>query len=131
MSAQYLNETVWATLKPSPIDGVGVFAIRDIPKGTTITDYSVHNIRDIKQFTMPQEEFDLILPEIKAIILHRCVFGNPMVFYSPNSEQTLQSFMNHSDDNNSDGTVALRDIKKGEEITENYHNLGAIHQMFK
>jgi len=32
--------------------------------------------------------------------------------------------MNHSSDANSDGHIALRDIKKGEEITENYNRLG-------
>lgn len=126
----YINNTVWATLKPSKINGIGVFAIRDIPKGTRITDYSVHNIRDIKIFTLKEEEFEKIHTEIRELILDRAVFGSPMVFYSPNYEQTLQSFMNHSEDNNSDGEIAIRDIKQGEEITENYHNLGATHYMF-
>jgi hypothetical protein len=31
--------------------------------------------------------------------------------------------MNHSEDANSDGEFALRDIKKGEEVTENFKKL--------
>ena len=33
-----INSEVWATLASSTIHGVGVFAIRDIPKGTKLAD---------------------------------------------------------------------------------------------
>lgn len=44
-------------------------------------------------------------------------------FYSPNSDQFLQAFMNHSDKPNSDGHEAIRDIKAGEEVTEDFTTL--------
>lgn len=124
----YLNSSVWATLKPSPIHGVGVFAIRDIPKGRRITDYSVHDIRNPIVCELTEQEFDEVHPAVRALILDRTVFpyrGDSVVFrfYSPNSEQTLTSFMNHSDTPNSDGVIALRDILEGEEVTENFREL--------
>ena len=123
---EYLNSSVWATLKPSKIDGIGVFAIRDIPKDTKITDYSIHNIKEIRLCSVNSDEFDLILPEIRSIILDRNLFQEWQTrfrFYSPNNEQTLQSFCNHSNDPNSAGMVALMDIKKGEEITQDYRKM--------
>lgn len=119
-----LNATVWATLGKSDIQGIGVFAIRAIPKGTTITDHSVH-FPKTKVYVLKLEEFNKILPEIRDLILDRIYFedDDTFVFHSPNTNACLQSFMNHADDNNSDGKVALRDIKKGEEITEDYKSM--------
>lgn len=132
MIPQYLNSTVWATLGPSKIHGIGVIAIRDIPRGTLLTDYSVRSEgREVLKVT--EEEFEQILPEIRSIILDRTIFckGYPLVFLSPNSEQSLQSFMNHSDQPNSDGERALVDIKKGEEITEDYASFYTLHDLSK
>ena len=42
-TSQILNSSVWATIKPSKLHGVGVFAIRDIPKGTVITENTIDN----------------------------------------------------------------------------------------
>ncbi len=134
---EYLNERVWATLKPSPIHGIGVFAIRDIPIGTIITDYSVHNIKESKILAVPTAEFDQIHKAVRELILDRTMFRdfqNQFCFYSPNYEQTLQSFMNHSNTPNTDGHVATRDIKEGEELTENYIELtngDTIHPIVK
>ena len=125
-SVEYLNKSVWATLKPSPIHGVGVFAIRDILKGTVITEHTVHNIYDAHLCFVPVGEFDQIVPEVRELILDRTMFqeGQTVLsFYSPNFEATLQSFMNHSDTPNTDGKVTLRDIKKGEELTEDFKTL--------
>ena len=123
---EYLNSSVWATLRPSKIDGIGVIAIRDIPKGTKITEYSIHYIKETRLCSVSLNEFDLILPEIKSIILDRNLFQEWQTrfhFYSPNNEQTLQSFCNHSNDPNSAGMIALRDINKGEEITLDYRKM--------
>jgi SET domain-containing protein len=123
MTPEYLNRTVWATLNGSSIQGVGVFAIRDIPKGTPITDYTVHNIQDIRHFSLSKEDFDKILPEIKTLILDRTVYPEGTEkynFYSPNNNYTLTSFYNHSKEPNCDSLFATRDIKKGEEILIDY-----------
>lgn len=128
---EYLNNTVWATLRTSPIHGIGVFAIRDIPTGTVITDHSGKDMKVLVEVS--EEDFYQILPEIRELILDRTMFreGYPLVFPSPNSEQMLRSFMNHSDQPNSDGERALVDIKKGEEITEDYASFYKLHELSK
>lgn len=105
-----------------------MFAIRDIPRGTQVTDYNYSNIADgVPMIEMSEKDFAQVLPEIKALILDRILYdasvGSSLKFVSPNHDQCLQSFMNHSDDPNTDGLTALRDIKSGEEVTEDFHSL--------
>lgn len=129
---EYLNNTVWATLRPSE-HGIGVFAIRDIPKGTQITDHSTRSRND-GVVCVHVDAFPKIHPEIRKLILDRTMFPKDeklLVFPSPNSEQTLRSFMNHSDTPNSDGEITLRDIKEGEEITEDYKSFYELHELNK
>jgi hypothetical protein len=129
---KYLNSTVWATLGVSPIHSVGVFAIRDIPSGTEITDNIVGETEDsvdLRKYirnSINADEFKGVLPEIRKLILDRTLFDKDnfqLEFYSPNSDAILQSFMNHSENPNTDGKKTLRDIKKGEELTENFRTL--------
>ena len=113
----YLNNSVFATLKISSINGIGVLAIRAIPKDTLITDYSLQAKSVPRLLSVSLHEFELILPEIKSLILDRNLFQNwheILYFYSPNCEQNLQSFCNHSPNPNSFAMTALRDIKSGE-----------------
>lgn len=125
MTPQELNRTVWATIKVSKIHGIGVFAIRDVPKDTYITDHSVHNLKQARLIRMNELQFKLIFPEIRELILDRSSFaeGQDMLFYSPNVVSCIQSFMNHSKTPNTNGIRALVDIKKGEELTEDYNTL--------
>ncbi len=117
-----LNDTVWATIKPSPVHGVGVFAIRDIPKGQRI--YAVGRSNE---WLHVYDETAYIHPAILKIILQRWPLafeGQP--FQSPNDDVRLTSFLNHSSDPNYDyhTDCATRDIKEGEEIFECYpHHL--------
>jgi len=121
----YLNSTVWATLRPSPIQGIGVFAIRNIPKGTEITDHMIYGEEHAHNQLAP-EEMDALIPAIRKLILDRTYFkesSEVLEFYSPNLTASLQSWMNHSDTPNTTGTHALRDIAEGEELTEDYRTL--------
>ena len=113
-----LNNEVWATLKPSLINGIGVVAIRFIPKGTEIAKCEDNT----QYYEVSDEEFLQILEPIRNMILDRTQFEK-IRFRHPNCMAKLQSFMNHSNEPNSDGKVALRDIKEGEEITENFMEL--------
>jgi hypothetical protein len=128
---EYINSTVWATLGQSPIHNVGVFAIRDIPKGTKITDNDSYTLTHVINVLTPEELND-IYPEIRALILDRVAYTKEntteFAFYSPNCDAILQAWMNHSFKPNTTGTVTLRNIKKGEELTENYESL-ADHQL--
>jgi len=123
---EILNNTVWCRLAPSDVGGLGVFAIRDIPKGTLITE---HRLRDamngFESFTMSVDDFNKLIPEIRELILERMLFeeGDELRFVSPNHEQQLESFLNHSDIANCKNGITLRDIKKGEELFINYNEM--------
>jgi len=113
----YINNTVYCRLAPSGIHGVGVFAIRDIPKGQAITDYHGGGFYS---YEVSKEEFNKIEPEIQTLIRQQTIFEGTIKFDSPNSHQILEVFMNHSKEPNSDGKITLREIKKGEELTKDY-----------
>ncbi len=113
---EYLNNTVWCTIRRSPIHGVGVFAIRDIKKGQKL---------HLQGGTGKWLKTDLskVIPEIRKLVHQRWPItkdGNP--FLSPNDDALLISFINHSEDFNYDkfNDKAFNDIKKDEEITEHY-----------
>lgn len=114
--SEIMNATVYCKLAPSPIHGVGVFAIRDIPQGT---EFSPDNEAVYK---CDDDDFGNILPEIKELIIQRNSFieGQPLIFINPNKTQIFQQYMNHSNTPNSDGRFAIRDILKDEEITEDF-----------
>lgn len=134
MNAEYLNQTVWARIGPSKIHGVGVIAIREIPKGTLYTDYTVHDVRrGAIPFTLSQKEFEKLLPEIQELILDRTTFNadEDMTFHSPNAEAVLQSFMNHSHAPNTFLGRTTRDIKAEEELTEDFITLTVKGRMHK
>lgn len=127
-SVAYLNSTVYCRLQPSPIHGVGVFAIREIKKGTKISDYDYSNIENgVMPLRLSVSELPDLVPEIQQLIFDRMIFdesdADMLVFFSPNHDQCLRSFMNHSNTPNSDGEIALRDIEKGEEVTEDFTSL--------
>lgn len=129
--AEYLNRTVWATLNFSDIDRIGVVAIRDIPKGTHFTDYDVYNTHP-SVFNFTEEDFEKILPEIRNLILDRTILQDgKIICVSPNSNQDLRSWMNHSASPNVEGWKVVKDIKKGEELTEDYRWFPNWHKLTK
>lgn len=114
-----INSEVWATLGVSKISGIGVIAIRDIPKGTIFTKSQDEMWR---YYELSGKAFMKLLKPIRNIILDRTQQSQreKIKFRHPNCMARLQSFMNHSENPNSDGVKTLVDIKAGEEITENY-----------
>ena len=124
---EYLNKTIWARVGVSKIHGVGVIAIRDIPKGQAFTDYNpYHHHTQTPLYLLDENEFkNELVPEIQDLICDRMLWDSKyrvLRFYSPNHEVVLQGFLNHSNTPNTDGHYTLRDIKKGEELTENYND---------
>ena len=140
---------IWARPKPSNIcDGVGMFAIRDIPRYTSIYDSADRSVRSRVSW-----EKIKVLPRqtVKWIIDHQPHLGSKIVDLSSSVEwdsdcgdvylytskgfnfgdfhwSALWSFQNHSDDHNIDVKISKtykfisnRDIKEGEELFENYN----------
>jgi len=115
-----LNSTVKCKLAPSKIEGIGVVAIYDIKAG----DKCYISPRMIPQFyNIPFGSLNKLFPEIKELVLARWAsVVNGSIFCSPNDDQHLLMFVNHSREPNYDvvSDTALKDIRAGEEILENY-----------
>ncbi len=115
--ADTLNGEVFCRLGPSKIHGVGVIAIRKIPKGT-VYNKDWNELRAETQM-ISREEWNKVKPEIQDLILSSGAFtdvdSDHYAFDHPNYHHTF--FVNHSNDPNTEKGVALRDIKSGEELT--------------
>jgi len=114
-------------LAPSPIHGIGVFALTEIPEGT----------RDL--FSPPGQEWPAIpLGEIETLPTHvrklvdtYCLQDETHAYLPPNGFKVLDlvMYLNHSDTPNLkqiDGGeyfVSLRDIAAGEELFVDYDEL--------
>lgn len=111
-----LNDIVKVKIAPSEIHGVGLIAIVDIKKGEKLyTDIIPH------QLDLPYSYFSFLRSEVRDIILGQfplIVDGSHFMYPAGK----LSAYLNHSDTPNYDSKKdeALRDIKKGEEITEDY-----------
>lgn len=119
---QELNDSVWATIKPSKVHGVGVFAIRDIKKDQKLYFEGNGGV-------WLRTDLSKVIPEIRKLILQRWPIekdGYP--YLSPNDDAVLICFTNHSDKPNYDKYTdkALKNIKKGEEIFEDYGDYKSI-----
>lgn len=114
-----LNTRVRTRLGPSPIHGVGVFALRDIPKGVRLfaEDFP-------KLYTLPYAQFSKLFYEVSQYLLIKfptIAVGSKFAY----PDTRIQAYMNHSLTPNYDNTTdeTLREIKAGEEITEDYFNI--------
>jgi SET domain-containing protein len=112
-----LNTFVLTRLAPSPIHGIGVFALRDIPKGS-------HLFTDMmpRMYNLPYKKFKELRPEVAELLLEQWPqVVNGSIFAWPTTR--IQAYMNHSDDPNYNAELDMttRDITAGEEITENYN----------
>ena len=121
-----LNQRIKVRIAPSPIHGVGVFAIRDILKGEKLHTGQLPIV-----YSLPYNHFNKLFPEVRDILLERwprIVVGAKFAYPDLN----IQAYMNHSEDANYDNRtdLALRDIKKGEEILEDYRNIDGWQQVF-
>ncbi len=121
-----LNDIVKIRLAPSPIHGVGVFAMRDMKKDEKLyTDIIPH------LFDLPYDRFDELDPEIRDIILgHFPLITSGSHFMYPVTK--MSAYLNHSETPNYDAKtdVTLKKIKKGEEITENYKLIDGWEKVF-
>lgn len=125
-----LNEQVKCKLAPSPIHGIGVFALRDIKKGEKL--YCIPSPQP-KPYSVPFDRFSEILEPIREYLLSGWpAIMNGSKFLSSNDWVWMIAFMNHSDNPNYYSLLdcAARDIKKGEEITENYREMPNYEKIY-
>ena len=111
-------------LKPSAIHGIGVFAIRPIPKGCK----TMFGSDPGEWIALSKTEFENLPEHTKLLIENYCLFDLDQ-YYVPAKgfkQMDLSFFLNHSDQANirsvNDGEFfeTIRDIQTGEELTLDY-----------
>lgn len=123
---QELAGNTWVMIKPSPIEGIGVFALCDIPKGCR-SMFSRANEQE-KWIPVSKTEVDHLPAHAKALIENYCLYDDENYFVPDYGfkKMDLVNFLNHADIPNiisiNDGEFfeAIRDIKKGEELVIDY-----------
>ncbi|MFN8243202.1 MAG: SET domain-containing protein [Ferruginibacter sp.] len=121
-----LADHSYVMLQPSAVAGVGVFAIRDIPKGCRDM-FSPPDPAD-EWLTLSRAEVDSLPGHSRFLIGNYCLFDEEN-YYVPArgfKKMDLSLFLNHADEPNirsihdGDYFEALRDIKAGEELFLDY-----------
>lgn len=123
---ELLNSMVKIKIAPSSIHGVGVIAMRDMKKGEVLNADAIPHAFDV-----PYKKFSELRPDVKEVLLgHWPQIINGSHFLYPVTKMT--AFMNHSDKFNYDGKndKLIRDVKAGEEITENYRVIPNYKKVF-
>lgn len=120
---RHLDRKIYCRIGVSKIHGVGVIAIRDIPKGINPMPQSLK----VKWLKIPREKFFVFPQEIQKLVIDLCPEDNNGFFECPNhtlNDCGVAWYLNHSDKPNmmeEDGDfISIRDIKHGEELTVNY-----------
>jgi SET domain-containing protein len=124
--SELANDT-YVMIKPSPIDGIGVFAIRDIPKGCR----KMFSKGIGKWIKIPKAEIELLPPHSKTLIETYCLYDDENYFVPDYGFKVMDlvNFLNHSDTPNiisiNDGEEfeAIRDVIAGEELLIDYGNI--------
>ena len=119
-----LSESTYVLIQPSPIHGIGVFAIRDIPKGTQ--DIFSQGFGD--WIEVSREEVEALPEHSRALVENHCLFDERSYFIPEYGFKMvdLVIYLNHSDTPNvisiNDGErfEAIRDIQVGEELLVDY-----------
>lgn len=121
-----LAGNTWVMIKSSPIEGIGVFALRDIPKGCR-SMFSKANEQE-QWISITKTEVENLPDHAKALIENYCLYDDEHYFVPDYGfkKMDLVNFLNHSDTPNvisiNDGEFfeAIRDIKKDEELVIDY-----------
>ena len=124
-----LNElagNTWVMIKPSPIEGIGVFALQDIAKGCR--SMFSRAIETEQWISISKTEVENLPAHAKALIENYCLYDADNYFVPDYGfkKMDLVNFLNHSDTPNiisiNDGEFfeAIREIKQGEELLIDY-----------
>ena len=119
-----LAASTYVMIKPSPLHGIGVFAIRDIPKGTK--NIFSKGVGD--WIKVSKEEVDALPQHSKDLIANHCLFDEDHYFIPDYGFKLvdLVIYLNHSETpnvislNEGEEFEAIRDIANGEELLVDY-----------
>ncbi len=119
-----LSQETYAALKPSSVHGIGVFAIRDIPKGCK--EIFSKNVGEWIKLPIADVEK---LPEHSRLMIETYCVYDEQDYYVPDygfKVVDMVNYLNHSSDPNlvsvNDGEYfeAIKDIPAGAELFVNY-----------
>lgn len=121
-----LSANTWVMIRPSPIEGIGVFALQDIPKGCR--EMFSKPADDDEWINVSKKEVAALPVHARALIENYCLYDEQDYFIPGNGfkKMDLVNFLNHSDTpniisiNEGEFFEATRDIKKGEELLIDY-----------
>lgn len=125
-----LATNTYVMIKPSPIEGIGVFAIRDIPKGCRSIFSNPENKQE-EWLKITRAEIDLLPAHSKKLIETYCLYDDENYFVPEYGlkKMDLVNFLNHANTPNiisiNDGEFfeAIRDITTDEELLVDYGEL--------
>lgn len=121
-----LSNNTWVMLKPSPIEGIGVFALRDIPKGCRNMFCKPDDADE--WITVSKNEIETLPVHAQFLVGNYCLYDEENYFVPAQGFKKidLSLFLNHSDEpniisiNDGDYFETTRDIKEGEELVIDY-----------
>jgi SET domain-containing protein len=124
-----LSNNTYVMLQPSAIAGIGVFAIKDIPKGCRNMFGPPDNEED--WIAVSKKEVAALSENIQFLVGNYCLYDDEQYFIPATGFKKIDVslFLNHADEpnivsvNDGDYFEAIRDIKTGEELFIDY---GAI-----
>ncbi len=119
----HLKHEVYCKLGVSKIHGVGVFALRDIPKGTTPFKSMVTH----KEKKFSRTEIKEVPGSVRKHLANFCLVEGGRVFVPQigMNAVNISTYVNHSKTpnlffNKEDVLEAIRDVQRGEEMTFDY-----------
>lgn len=121
-----LTNHTYIMLKPSAVAGIGVFAIKNIPRGCRDM-FSKPNKQD-NWIKLSKKEVELLPQHTRLVIENYCLYDEENYFVPDHGFKKidLSLFLNHSDNPNiisiqeGDYFEAIRDISNGEELFIDY-----------
>ena len=119
-----LSEEIYAVLKPSPVHGIGVFALRDIPKGCR----NIFSKNIGEWIKLPIAAIEQLPEHCRNLVETYCLYDDEN-YYVPDygfKVMDLVNYLNHSATpniisiNNGECFEALTNISAGTELLINY-----------
>lgn len=122
-----LNNDTYVMAQPSAIHGIGVFAIRGIPKGTR----NIFSTGIGEFIKIPATDVDALPEHSRKLVETYCLYDEENYFIPDYGFKLmdLSLYLNHSDEpnvisiNEGEYFEALRDIQPGEELLVDYGTL--------
>lgn len=131
---QELSQDTYVTLKPSPVHGIGVFALRDIPRGCRDI-FSKHVGEWIK---VPIAEIEQLPDYSRNLVETYCLYDEENYFVPDYGFKVVDivNYLNHSPHpnimsvNHGEYFEALENIPAGTELLVNYEHIVEVAEAY-